>query len=61
MHDLYNVVVWHLLLLLPHWCFVLPHSGGVIGHRKMWIRFKHFLIGDWENLQEEFFWGPKFC
>ncbi len=28
---------------------------GVNGHKEMQIQVKHFLVGDWENLQEEFF------
>jgi hypothetical protein len=54
-HDLYNVVVWHLLIFLPQWCFALPPCGGVIGHNETCIQLKHFLTSDWENLQEKFF------
>ncbi len=52
-HDLYNVVTWHLLLLLPHWCFALPPCGEATRHREMQIRLKHFFKCDWKNLQEE--------
>jgi hypothetical protein len=48
--DLYNVATWHLHLMLPHWCFVLPPHAEAIGHNEMQIRFKHFLTNDWENL-----------
>jgi len=57
-YDSCNVAAWHLHLLLPQWCFVLPLCGGVIRHTEMWIQFKCFIVNDWENLQEEFFlWG----
>ncbi len=36
-------------------CLTLHPCDGVIRHREMWIQLKHFLIGDWENLQEKFF------
>jgi hypothetical protein len=48
--NLYNVVVWHLLFLLPQWCFTLPLHGEAMRHKEMWIQFKHFLVGDWEYL-----------
>jgi hypothetical protein len=41
-HDPYNVVTWHLLLLLPQWCLVLPPRGRAIRHRETQIQFKHF-------------------
>jgi hypothetical protein len=53
--DLYDVVIWHLIFLLPQWCLVSPPRGGAIMHREMQIGFKRFLIGEWENLQEVFF------
>ncbi len=49
--DPYDVGVWHLLLLIPQWCFVLPPRGGEMGHREMQIRFKCFLACNYENLQ----------
>jgi hypothetical protein len=55
MQDSYNVATWHLLLLLPQWCFVLPLCGAATRHREIWIQLKHFIVRDWENLQEEFF------
>jgi hypothetical protein len=55
----YDVVAWHLLLLLPQWCLVLPTQRGAIGHKEMMIRLKCFLTNDWENLQEEFFYKLK--
>jgi len=27
----YDVAAWHLLLLLPQWCFVLPPHGKAVG------------------------------
>ncbi len=53
--DLYDVAFWHLIFLLPQWCLVLPPRGGAIRHRETQIGFKCFLMGEWENLQEEFF------
>jgi hypothetical protein len=32
--DLYDVVIWHLIFLLPQWCFVLPPHGGAIRHKE---------------------------
>jgi hypothetical protein len=48
--DPYDVAIWHLLFLLPQWRLTLPPRGGAIGHTEMPIQFKHFLIGDHENL-----------
>jgi hypothetical protein len=45
-HDPYNMVVWHLLLLLPQWCLILPLHGGATGHREMQIQLRHFLTCD---------------
>jgi hypothetical protein len=53
--DPYDVVVWHLFLLLSQWCLVLPPRGGAVKYRETWIWFKYFLVGHWENLQKEFF------
>jgi hypothetical protein len=53
--DFYDVVAWHLLFLLPQWCFILPPCGGTTWHRETWIQFKHFLVGDSESLKEKFF------
>jgi hypothetical protein len=33
----YDVVVWHLLFLLPQWCLVFPLCGGAMGHKEMQI------------------------
>jgi hypothetical protein len=49
------VAIWHLIFLLPQWCFVFLLCGGAIRNKEMLITFKCFLIGEWENLQEEFF------
>jgi hypothetical protein len=46
----YDVAAWHLLLLLPQWCFVLPPHGEAVGHREMQIQLKCFLAIDWVNL-----------
>ncbi len=35
--------------------FCFAPLRGVNGHREMQIQVKHFLVGDWGNLQEEFF------
>jgi len=51
----YNVPTWHLLLLLPQWCFTLLPHGQAIKHKETRIRLKHFLTNQWENLQDEFF------
>jgi hypothetical protein len=32
--DPYDVVVWHLLLLLPQWCLDLPPYGEATCHRE---------------------------
>jgi hypothetical protein len=48
------VAAWHLFFLLPQWCLILPLHGWEIGHKKMWIQFKHFLVGNQENLKKEF-------
>ncbi len=53
--DLYDVVTWHLFLLLTQWCFVLPFCGKAIRHREMQSRFKHYLANDLKNLHERFF------
>jgi len=53
--DLYNVVAWHLLFMLPEWCLTLPLRGRVTKHKETWIWVKHFLTSDYENLQKEFF------
>ncbi len=58
--DPYNVATWHLVLLLPQWCLVLPPHGGATSHRKMWIQLKHFLADNWENLQKFFLWTQTF-
>jgi hypothetical protein len=54
-HDPYDVITWCLLFLLPQWCLVLPPEKGGISHRETKIQFKFFLVGDWENLEDEFF------
>jgi hypothetical protein len=33
--DPYDVATWHLLLLLPQWCFDLPPNGRAIKHKEM--------------------------
>ncbi len=35
--DPYDVATWHLLFLLPQWCFILPLCGGAVGHRETQI------------------------
>jgi hypothetical protein len=45
-YDLYNVATWHLPLLLPQWCLVLPPRGGVTSYRETHIQFKCFLASD---------------
>jgi hypothetical protein len=37
--DPYDVVIWHLLLLLPQWCFTLLTCGGVTWHKETQIQF----------------------
>jgi hypothetical protein len=54
-HDPYDVVTWCLLLLLPQWCLVLCLEKGGINHRETKIQFKKILVGDGENLEDEFF------
>jgi len=49
------VAIWHLLFLLPQWCFPFTPCGGAIGCSEMWIQLKCFQTSNWENLQEEFF------
>jgi hypothetical protein len=61
MQYLYNVVAWHLFFMLPQWCFALPPCGEATWHKEMWIRLKHFLASEWENLWKEFFCEPKLC
>ncbi len=51
----YDVATWHLLLLLPQWCFVLPLHGKAIGHNEMQIQLKCFLASGWKNLHEFIF------
>jgi hypothetical protein len=41
-HDLYNMVAWHFLLLLPQWCLILPLHGRVTRHGEMQIQLRHF-------------------
>jgi hypothetical protein len=31
------VVAWHLFLLLPQWCFVLPLHGEATRHKETWV------------------------
>jgi hypothetical protein len=31
------VATWHLLLLLPQWCFALPPRGGATSYTKTHI------------------------
>jgi hypothetical protein len=50
----YDVVVWHLFFSLPQSCVSSTPRGKATRHREMQIQLKHFLIGNWENLQEEF-------
>jgi hypothetical protein len=33
--DPYDVVAWHLLLLLSQWCFVLTLYGKATWHKEM--------------------------
>jgi hypothetical protein len=33
--DPYDVATWHLLFLLPQWCFTLPFRGGATWHREL--------------------------
>ncbi len=48
-------MMWHLNLLPPQWCFVLPIQRGAIGHRESKIQLKCFLTNDWKTVHEEFF------
>ncbi len=50
----YDVVVQHLLFLLPQWCLILPPWSEAMRHKEMKIQLKHFLTNVWENLQKEF-------
>jgi hypothetical protein len=61
-HDLYDVVTWHSLLLLPECCLVLSLCRvcrGATRHREMRIQHKCILLSNWENLKEEFFYRSK--
>jgi hypothetical protein len=49
-HDPDDVATWHLLLLSPQSCFILPPCGKGTQHKEIWAQFKHFLTCDWENL-----------
>jgi hypothetical protein len=44
--DPYNVVVWHLFLLLPQWCLILPLHVEVMRHKEMHIPLKCFLTSN---------------
>jgi len=48
--DPYDVVVWHLFLLLPQWCLTLSPHGKAARHKETQIQLKRFLIGNWKNL-----------
>jgi hypothetical protein len=40
-----DIVIWHLLLLFPQWCLVLPPCGGSIGHKDIQRQLCCFLEG----------------
>jgi hypothetical protein len=40
MQDPCDVGAWHLLLLLPQWCFALPPHGEAMGHKETHILLK---------------------
>lgn len=42
-------------MLFPQWTLTLPSHGGRVGHRETASRIHHFLRGDWEQLQAEYF------
>ncbi len=46
-----------MLFLLPQWCLILPPRDKATKHKVMQVQLKHFLVGDWENLQEFFLWA----